>query len=541
LSVQLCANVVGGPVEHALKLSNLLVGYTRRSRRSKASAAGDIVESMVTLRARPSSGGSARAAIGGHRRRWIALVVVSTAMLMNALDQTIVNVALPTIQRDLHFSQAELAWVIDAYLITFGGFLLVAGRLGDLVGRKKVFLAGLAVFTLSSLVCGLAPNQGLLIGARFVQGAGAALSSSVALAIIVAEFTKPTDRARAMSAYIITAVGGGSLGLLVGGIFTQALSWHWIFFINLPIGVAAMIAGWLLIDENVGSGIRQGVDIGGAILSTAGLMLLIYAIVSSAQYGWHSAHTFEFLAAAIVVLVAFGVLEHRLANPMMPFRIFRARGLLSTSVVRGFMAPGLFGTFFIGALLLQRVLGYDAIRTGLAFLPQSLTIGGMSLGVTGIMMRRLPPKWMALGGLCLLGGGLSLFSVSGPHTAYFPHMFFAFLMTGVGACTAFTPLITIAVADVPKEDAGLGSGVVNVTQQVAAAIAVAVLGTAATDRTATLAHHGHPDQAALLGGYRFAFALAVGSVVISVVSGLLFLRSPRPTKSEPLLSASSLH
>jgi hypothetical protein len=205
------------------------------------------------------------------------------------------------------------------------------------------------------------------------------------------------------------------------------------------------------------------------------------------------------------------------------------------------MAPGLFGTFFIGALLLQNVLHYDAIRTGLAFLPQSLTIGGMSLGLTAVMMRRLPPKWMAIGGLCLLGGGLTLFSVSGPHTAYFPHMFFAFLMTGIGACTAFTPLIHLAVADVPKEDAGLGSGVVNVTQQVAAAIAVAVLGTAASDRTANLAHHGRPDQAALLGGYRFAFALAVGSVVISVVSGLLVLRSARPTKNEPLLSASSVH
>ena len=475
------------------------------------------------------------------RRRWIALVVVSFAMLMNALDQTIVNVALPTIQRELHFSQASLAWLIDAYLITFGGFLLVAGRLGDLVGRKKVFLFGVGLFTASSLVCGFAPNQGILIGARFVQGIGAALSSSVALAIIVAEFPRPTERARAMSVYIVTAVGGGSLGLLVGGLFTQALSWHWIFFINVPIGLAAMAAGVFLIEENVGTGIRQGVDVWGGLLSTAGLMLLIYAIVSSSRYGWVSVHTAEFGVAAVAVLVLFGFLERRLANPMMPFRIFRAKGLVSTSIVRMFMAPGLFGTFFIGALLLQRVLGYDAIRTGLAFLPQSLTIGILSLGVVGLVMRRIPPKWVALAGLCLVCAGLTLFSLAGPHTAYFPHLFFAFLMTGTGACTAFTPLITLAVADVPKDDAGLGSGVVNVTQQVAAAIAVAVLGTAATNRTATLAHGGAPDTAALLGGYRFAFALAVGSVAIAIVSGLFVLPSGRPRADERLLSASSLH
>ncbi len=253
-----------------------------------------------------------------RRRRWIALIVVCFAMLMNLLDQTIVNVALPTIQRDLHFTQASLAWVIDAYLITFAGSLLLAGRLGDLFGRKKVFLVGVALFTVASIACGVADSQILLIAARLVQGLGAALSSSVILAIIVADFPVPRERAKAMSSYIIVAVGGGSLGLLVGGYVTQALSWHWIFFINIPIGVATFIAGASLIEENIGIGYGAGLDIAGAVLSTGGLMLAVYAIVSASQYGWNSSHTLGFGAAAIIVLAAFLLLESRLATPMMP-------------------------------------------------------------------------------------------------------------------------------------------------------------------------------------------------------------------------------
>ena len=255
-----------------------------------------------------------------ERRRWAALIVVCFAMLMNTLDQTIVNVALPTIQRDLHFTQASLAWVIDAYLITFAGALLLAGRLGDVIGRKKVFLVGLVLFTAASAACGAADSQALLVGARFVQGLGAALSSSVILAIIVADFPDPVERAKAMSSYIIVAVGGGSLGLLVGGYVTQALSWHWIFFINIPIGVAVFVVGAILIDENVGLGVGAGLDIGGAVLSTAGLMLAVYAIVSSTQYGWRSTHTLTYGGAAAVVLAGFVFLESRLAQPMMPMR-----------------------------------------------------------------------------------------------------------------------------------------------------------------------------------------------------------------------------
>jgi len=461
-----------------------------------------------------------------ERRRWVALIVVCFAMLMNTLDQTIVNVALPTIQRDLHFSQASLAWVIDAYLITFAGTLLLAGRLGDLIGRKKVFLVGVAVFTVASAACGAADTQVLLIVARFVQGLGAALSSSVILAIIVADFAEPAERAKAMSAYIIVAVGGGSLGLLVGGYVTQALSWHWIFFINIPIGVATLVVGAALIEENRGLGWRAGVDVGGAVLSTAGLMLAVYAIVSSSQYGWNSAHTAAFGGAAVVVLVAFILLERRLAHPMMPMDVMRAPGLLTSSLVRGLMVVGMYSTFFIGVLYLQHVLGYNPVRTGLAFLPQTLSVAVMSAGLTARVMRRFGSKSTAIGGLAVVAVGLALFVSSGPDTTYFPLLFCALLLIGLGAATAFTPLLTIALAEVPGKDAGIGSGIVNVSQQVSGALSVAVLGAVSASHTASLLASGSSVVDALDGGYRLAFTIALASILVAIALGIVILKRP---------------
>jgi EmrB/QacA subfamily drug resistance transporter len=461
-----------------------------------------------------------------ERRRWVALIVVCFAMLMNTLDQTIVNVALPTIQRDLHFTQASLAWVIDAYLITFAGTLLLAGRLGDLIGRKRVFLVGVVLFTLASAACGAADTQGLLIGARFAQGLGAALSSSVILAIIIADFPLPAERARAMSSYILVAVGGGSLGLLVGGYVTQALSWHWIFFINIPIGIATVVVGAVLIDENVGLGVRAGLDVGGAVLSTAGLMLAVYAIVSSSQYGWTSPHTLEFAAAAVVVLAGFIVLESRLAHPMMPVHLLRSPGLLSSSLVRGLMVVGMYSTLFIGVLYFQHVLGYDPVVTGLAFLPQTLSVGVMSAGLTARILRRFGPKTTALMGLAVVAVGLALFINSGPHTAYFPLLFVAVLLIGFGAATAFTPLLTIALAQVAAKDAGIGSGIVNVSQQVSGALSVAVLGAVSASHTASLLASGNSAIDALDGGYRMAFMVALASVLVAIALGFLVLRRP---------------
>jgi len=459
-----------------------------------------------------------------RRRRWVALIVVCFAMLMNTLDQTIVNVAVPTIQRDLHFTQASLAWVIDAYLITFAGALLLAGRLGDLIGRKKVFLVGVALFTLASVACGAADTQSLLIGARFVQGLGAALSSSVILAIIVADFPVPAERAKAMSSYIIVAVGGGSLGLLVGGYVTQALSWHWIFFINIPIGIVTFVAGTLLIDDNAGLGIRAGLDVGGAVLSTGGLMLAVYAIVSSTQYGWSSAHTLAFGGAAVVVLAGFVLLQSRLAHPMMPLRVVRSPGLLTSSLVRGLMVVGMYSTFFIGVLYFQHVLGFDPIVTGLAFLPQTLMVAVMSTGLTARIMGRLGPKTTSLVGLTVVAVGLALFVTSGPDTAYFPQIFAAVLLIGLGAATAFTPLLTIALAAVPAADAGIGSGIVNVSQQVSGVLSVAILGAVSASHSAALLASGSSVVRALDGGYRLAFVVAMVSVLVAIVLGALLLR-----------------
>ena len=445
----------------------------------------------------------------------MALIVVCFAMLMNTLDQTIVNVALPTIQHDLHFTQAALAWVIDAYLITFAGALLLAGRLGDLIGRKKVFLFGVALFTVSSVVCGAADSQALLVGARFAQGFGAALSSSVILAIIVADFPVPKERARAMSSYIIVAVGGGSLGLLLGGYVTQALNWHWIFFINIPIGLLTFVVGIALIDENIGIGIRAGVDVGGAVLSTAGLMLAVYAIVSSTEYGWTSAHTLGLVVGAVILLIAFAVLETRLKNPMMP-----------TAVLRALMVVGMYSTFFIGVLYFQHVLHFDPARTGLGFLPQTLMVAVMSAGITTRIMGRFGAKATSIGGMAVVTTGLAMFVWSDPHTHYFPQIFVGVLFIGFGAATAFTPLLTIGLAGVPAKDAGIGSGIVNVSQQVAGALSVAVLGAVSTNRTTSLIASGASEVNALDGGYRLAFMVAFGSVIAAIILGVTLLKRP---------------
>jgi EmrB/QacA subfamily drug resistance transporter len=468
-----------------------------------------------------------------ERRRWVALIVVCFAMLMNTLDQTIVNVALPTIQRDLHFTQASLAWVIDAYLITFAGALLLAGRLGDLIGRKKVFLVGVALFTLASAACGAADTQALLIGARFAQGLGAALSSSVILAIIVADFPVPSERTKAMSSYIIVAVGGGSLGLLIGGYVTQALSWHWIFFINLPIGIATFLVGTILIDENAGLGIRSGLDVGGAVLSTGGMMLAVYAIVSSSQYAWRSSHTLGLGAGAVVVLAAFILLESRLSHPMMPLGVLRSPGLLTSNLVRGLMVVGMYSTFFIGVLYFQHVLSFDPVVTGLAFLPQTLVVAVMSAGLTARIMRRRGPKVTALGGLAVVALGLALFVESGADTAYFPQIFAAVLLIGLGAATAFTPLLTIALAAVPAKDAGIGSGIVNVSQQVAAVLSVAILGAVSTSHTASLLASGKSTVDALEGGYHLAFVVALTSVLVAIVLGSFVLRRAEASPGRP--------
>jgi EmrB/QacA subfamily drug resistance transporter len=470
------------------------------------------------------------------RRRWIALIVVCLAMLMNALDGSIVNVALPSIQRDLHFSQANLTWVIDAYLITFGSFLLMAGRLGDLVGRKRVFLIGVAVFTASSAVCGFSTSQSMLIAGRFVQGAGGALSSSVILAIIITEFPKTVERARAMSAYIFVAVGGGAVGLVVGGIISQTINWHWIFFINLPIGVVTFVLGRALIPENTGLGIRNGVDVVGSILVTVALMVGIYAIVTATQYGWLSTHTLGIGAVTVVMLVAFFILEGRLKNPIVPLRILRLRSLMGTSVIRGFLATGMFSTFFLGALYLEHVLHYDPLKTGLAFLPITLAVATLSTGITAKLVARFGSMQVLMPGMLSLTVGLLLLAHAGEHARYLSGVFPSFLLVGLGAGTAFVPLLTIAMAEVPKDDAGLGSGIVNVSQQMSAAIGLAVLSTLATNRSNALIGAGRSVQSALSSGYELAFVVAAACVIVGLVIAPFLLRGSASLEDDNSMS-----
>jgi EmrB/QacA subfamily drug resistance transporter len=443
-------------------------------------------------------------------------------MFMVTLDSSIVNVALPKIQRDLHFTQSGLAWVVDAFLITFGSFLLLAGRLGDLVGRKKIFLSGVALFTASSLVCGVAVDQAMLIVGRFTQGIGGAFSASAILAIIVTEFPVARDRTRAMSAYMFVAVGGGSIGLLVGGVLTQALDWHWIFFINLPIGVGTIVAGRLLIDENEGLGLRDGVDVAGSALVTVSLMVGIYAIIGVTSYGWTSAHTLGFLAGAVVLGVVFVVLESRLSDPIMPLRILRIPSLVHANVVRAMAMIGMFATFFLGALYLEDVLGYSPLRTGLAFLPISATMGVLSSGVTARLVGRFGTKPVLVPGMVSITLGLLWLTRIGVSPDYLRVFFPGCLLIGLGAGLAMMPLLSIAMVDVPSEDSGLGSGVANVALQVSSAVGLAVLSTIATNRSKSLAAAGQATVHALTAGYRLSFLIggacaAVGSVIAVVI------------------------
>jgi EmrB/QacA subfamily drug resistance transporter len=482
---------------------------------------------------KPAPAPSVQSPAHSDRRRWIALIAVCIGQLMIVLDTTIVNVALPAIQTDLHFSQANLAWVIDGYLITFGSLLLLAGRLGDLIGRKKVFLGGLALFTFASLLCGFAQSEAMLIGGRFLQGVGGAGASAVIIAIIVTEFPEPAERARAMSIYTLAAVGGGSIGLITGGILTQLVSWHWIFFVNIPIGVATILVGARLIVENEGIGLSRGVDWLGSVLVTSAMMLGVYAILTAAEHGWGSPHTLGFGALSVVILGLFAAVERRIENPMLPAAVLRTPGLVGGSIVRGLMVVGMFGCFFVGSLFLERVLGYGAVATGASFLPQTITVAILSMGITAALIKRFGARTLLVPGLLTTTSGLVLLALAGPGTAYFPELFFAFTLIGLGLGVAFMPLMTIAMADVPARDAGLASGILNVSMQVAGALGVAVLGTLATNRTASLVADGHSQMSALVSGYHLAFWIAAACALAA--AGLSRLVLPSEAR-EPAVS-----
>jgi EmrB/QacA subfamily drug resistance transporter len=462
--------------------------------------------------------------------RWATLAVVCIAQLMIVLDVTIVNVALPSVQQDLHFSQGDLTWVVNAFLVSFGSLLLLAGRIGDLVGRKRVFLAGLVTFTLASLLCGIAPSPEALVGARFLQGIGAAAQASVILAIIVTEFPEARERARAMSAYVFVSVAGGSLGLLAGGLLTQALSWHWVFFVNLPIGALTFALGQAIIRADRGLGLEHGVDWVGSILVTASLMSAIYAIVEATTHGWLSIHVLGFAGVAAVLMAGFLALESRIDNPIVPLRILRLRGLIDASLVRGFLVTGMYSTFFLGALYLEHVRHYSALETGAAFLPWTLTVAVLSQGITARLVERFGPLPVLTAGMASAAAGLLLFATVGPDTAFFPTIFLACFAIGLGIGTAFMPLLTLAMADVPAEDAGLGSGITNLSQQIGGALGLAVLSTIAANHTKALADD-HGLTSSLIGGYQLAFISGAAAIGAGIVLAFVLLRprTPKPT------------
>jgi EmrB/QacA subfamily drug resistance transporter len=462
----------------------------------------------------------------GERRRWIALAVLCLGQLMMVLDATIVNVALPSIQHDLHFSQGNLTWVMNGYLITFGGFLLLSGRLGDLVGRKRVFLTGLVMFTAASILCGFAGSQATLIAARLFQGIGGAVASSVILAIIVTEFPRAAEQAKAMGLYAFVSAGGGSIGLLAGGALTQSLDWHWIFFVNVPIGVVTFLLGSALIRENEGLGLAGGVDVIGSLLITLATMLGAFAIVKSTEFGLLSARTLGAGGASLALLGAFLALESRIANPIMPLRVLRLRMLMGSSLVRGLLITGMFSAFFLGSLYLERVLGYNAIDTGLAFMPLTIAIAVMSLGISARAVGRFGAVHTLGTGLLSIIAGLLLLATQGVHAGYFPGLFFAFLFLGLGAGASFLPLLTIGMSDAPARDAGLASGIVNVSVQLFGAIGLASLGTIATDHAKALSAGGHSLTAALTGGYHLAYLVAAACVGVGIVASFLLLRPP---------------
>jgi EmrB/QacA subfamily drug resistance transporter len=467
-----------------------------------------------------------------ERRRWIALAVLCLGQLMMVLDATIVNVALPSIQRDLHFGQGSLTWVMNGYLITFGGFLLLAGRMGDLIGRKKVFLAGLLLFIAASVLCGVSGSQTMLIAARFIQGIGGAVASAVILAIIVTEFPERAEQAKAMGMYAFVSAGGGSIGLLAGGVLTQSLDWHWIFFVNVPIGLVAFALGWALIEENKGIGLAGGIDVAGSVLITLATMLGAFAIVKSTEYGLLSARTLALGGVSLALLGAFFALEARVANPIMPLRILRLRMLMGSSLVRGLLVTGMFSAFFLGSLYLERVLGYDAIDTGLAFMPLTIAIAALSMGLSARAVQRFGPLPTLVTGLAAIVAGLLLLAGQGLHAGYFPGLFFAFLLIGLGAGASFLPLLTMGMADAPPRDAGLASGIINVSVQLFGAIGLATLGTIATDRTKTLTAHGQSLDSALTGGYHLAYVVGAVCVAVGIVAASLILRPPASTVAQ---------
>jgi EmrB/QacA subfamily drug resistance transporter len=464
------------------------------------------------------------AAQGHHVNPWLVLVLVCMAQFMVILDATIVNVALPSIQADLKMSEADLQWIVNAYTLTFGGFLLLGGRAGDLAGRKKVFLIGLVVFTVASLLNGLAPSSELLIVFRGLQGLGAALIAPAALSIITATFSEGAERTKAMGVWAAIAVGGGAVGLVLGGILVEALSWPWIFFVNVPVGIAVFLAALRYVPESRDEHAHKSFDLAGAVTVTAGLIALVYGIVKAQDKGWSSLHTGGFFALATALLVAFVLIETRSTEPLVRLSIFRVRTVRAANVVMLLVASGLFAMFFFNTLYLQRVLGYSALEAGLAFLPFT---AGIIIGA-GLSQKLVPAigaREVPLIGMTMAVIGLLLFVRLEPGGSYVVDFLPGVMFASIGMGLTFVPVTLIATSGIPTDDAGLASGLYNTSQQVGGALGLAVLSTLAVSRTEdTLSSLGREPTAAdqgqaLVDGFHVAY---VGSAIL-IAAGAIML------------------
>ncbi len=461
------------------------------------------------------------------RQRWLALWLLCTGVLMIVLDTTVVTVALPSIQTDLGFTETTLVWVLNAYMLTFGGFLLLGGRLGDLYGNRRWFLIGLVVFTVASLACGVAQTQWVLVVARAVQGLGGAVVTAVALALIMNLFTANADRAKAMGVYGFICAAGGSLGEILGGALTEWLNWHWIFLINLPIGIAVYLCCLKLLPRDVAPVVRQRLDVAGAVTVTAGLMIAVYAIIEGNAAGWGSPQTVGLLVASVVLIVAFLVIESKVRDPLMPLHLFRLRNLATANVVAVLWSAGMFAWFVISALYMQRVLGYTPLQVGLGFLPADAIMAVFSLGLSARLVIRYGirgPTWVGLG---IAAIGLLLFARAALDGSYVDNVLPGMLLMGIGGGMAFNPLLLAAMNDVSEDLSGLASGIVNTAFMMGGALGLAVLASLADTRTRALQAAGHELVSALNGGYQLAFLLGAVMTALGALLSAVLLR-PRP-------------
>jgi EmrB/QacA subfamily drug resistance transporter len=466
--------------------------------------------------------------ITNSRTRWLALLVLCLGDLMIVLDTTIVNVALPSIREDLAFSEASLAWVVNAYLLTFGGALLLGGRLGDLYGQRRLFLIGITLFTAASLACGLATSQAMLVVARGVQGLGGAVVAAVALSLIMTLFTEPAERAKAMGVIGFVAAGGGSIGVLLGGVLTDALDWHWIFLVNLPIGALVFALSLVLLPGGRGAAGARRLDLGGALTVTASLVLAVYAIVNGNAAGWTSGRTIGLLAAAAALLAIFLAIEARVRSPLVPLRLFRLRNVATANVVGVLWSAGMFAWFFLSALYLQLVLGYTPREVGLAFLPATVIMGAFSLGLSAKLVLRFGVRIPLATGMALVAVGLALFARAPVDGSFVADVLPSMVVLGVGVGMAMNPVLLAAMSDVAPEESGLASGVVNTAFMLGGALGLAVLASLAASHSDSLLASGEAPLSALTAGYHVAFLVGALFAAGAALLGAVLLRGGAP-------------